>query len=332
MNSKMEHEYIRIASNTDFQEFITDLMLRMGLQKKDMDLIFPKENPVQCRLNYGEFAKCMVAKSVDPIYNYEVYELVGDACINTEIVVYLFKKINGATVSRTLRDKEKGIVFRPRQNVTDYFNKLKAKVIQSKDFHEIASRLGFEDFLQMGPPTDRHYNPINMLADSLEAFVGCFESVCSRYLVHHYSHSYVSHFIDYIMDSKKINYHPRFLYDDITLLKETNDAFRNQGLPMYLLESDGQNTFLQFKTFRRSGSKTEYVNSGRIEKVGTNFGNIKGNKEMSKRALEYLKEISEMPKEYRDASSPDYGNDIQARDIKKAPLPEDFGIEDLIHE
>ena len=346
----MSLRYIEIAKKPDFQEFVTDLMLRMGLKHTDIEIIFPIVNvtdsveqkeikEAQCRMNFGEFGKCMVSKLVDVNFNYEVYELAGDACINTSLVMYLFQKINAATESRRERDRKKGILFIPKANVTDYFNKLKAEVVHNKEFHDIAGRLGFGDYLEMGVQNSstKNFDPIKILADSLEAFIGCFEVMCSRYLAHHYSHSYVSNFVDYIMNSRKVNYHPVFLYDDITLLKETNDIFRYKSLPQYVLEYDGEKTVLRYKIPKKIAKqmgafKVEYVNVGNINAVGSNYGPLKGNVEMSTRALDYLKKRANDYTE-GDKIQPngiDRDNVFLLSDIKRAPAPEDFGIEDLV--
>jgi dsRNA-specific ribonuclease len=321
--------YVTKAQRADFREFINDLLFRMGLKESDLALIFNKDHGDE---NYGEFAKCFITKNADAMYNYEVYELAGDACINNAIIMYLFHKINSAQESRRARDKTRGIQFKPNGNVTDYFNKLKAMCISSKEFHDIAVRLGFDDYLELGLPENRNphdhranADPDKILADSLEAFIGCFEVLGDRYLTHHYSHHYVANFVNYIMNSRKVNYHPNNLFDPITLLKETNDAFRFRNNPayQYLLENDGRHTVLNFKV----GG----VLKGRIIAAGSNFGPAKGNVEMSINALRYLVDVSK-GRIHIDPTSPDYGFTINPSDIKlnKVPTPEDLGIEDLM--
>lgn len=316
----MDHLYVLKAQRADFREFINDLLFRMGLKETDLKLIFNEEHGDD---NYYEFAKCFITKNADAMYNYEVYELAGDACINKAIIMYLFHKINSAQENRRQRDKARGIEFKPTSNVTDYFNKLKAMCISSKEFHNIAVRLGFDDFIELGPPEKRNpqHDPHKILADSLEAFIGCFEVLGDRYLRHHYSHHYVSNFINYIMNSRNVNYHPKNLWDDITLLKETNDAFRFAKEPEYVLGSDGYgNTILNFK---RGNVLT------RILAAGSNFGSPKGNLEMSTKALNYLIDVSK-GNIAKSQSSPDYAAVVKPERIKKVPTPEQLGIEDLI--
>lgn len=323
--------YIAKAQRADFREFINDLLLRMGLNESDLSLIFNKDHGEE---NYGEFAKCFITKNADSMYNYEVYELAGDACINNAIIMYLFHKINSAQESRRARDKARGIQFKPTGNVTDYFNKLKAMCISSKEFNDIAVRLGLDDYLELGSPAARNphdhranSDPDKILGDCLEAFIGCFEVLGDRYLKHHYSHHYVANFVNYIMNSRKLNYHPSNfnLFDPITLLKETNDAFRFRNNPpyQYVLDNDGRNTSLYFKV----GG----VSRGRIMAAGSNFGPAKGNVEMSMNALRYLDDVSK-GRIHIDPTSPDYGFTVVPADIKlnKVPTPEDLGIEDLM--
>jgi dsRNA-specific ribonuclease len=322
--------YASKAQRADFREFINDLLLRMGLKEADLTLIFNKDHGNE---NYGEFAKCFITKNADPVYNYEVYELAGDGCINNAIIMYLFHKINSAQEGRRARDAARGMVFKPNANVTDYFNKLKAMYISSKEFHDIAVRLGFDDYVEFGSaatrnPHDHRANadPDKILADSLEAFIGCFEVLGDRYLKHHYSHHYVSNFVNYIMNSRKVNYHPDYIYmDAITLLKETNDAFRFYSNPpyQYVLENNGKYTNLFFKVPGK--------NKGLIAAAGQNVGAAKGNVEMSMNALRYLDDRSK-GRIHVDPTSPDYGYTINPAHIKlnKIPTVEDLGIEDLM--
>jgi hypothetical protein len=47
-----------------------------------------------------------------------------------------------------LREESQGRVFHPDVRMVDYFNKLKALYISTKEYYDIASRLGFGDFIR----------------------------------------------------------------------------------------------------------------------------------------------------------------------------------------
>jgi hypothetical protein len=46
----------------------------------------------------------------------------------------------------------------------------------------------------------------------------------------HHSHKYISYFVNTVFNQLEINYEPSFVYDFITLLKETNDIHKNRHL------------------------------------------------------------------------------------------------------
>lgn len=331
----MSRVYETVSINPRFRTFINDLIMRMGLSEADLKVLF---SPVNENNNYKEFAKCFVTKQADQFYNYEVYELLGDACLNNSIITYLFHQINAAQEQKRLHDP----TFRPSVQLTDYFNKLKAACISAKELDDIAKRLGFEDFLVKGnlsgDPRNLFTDPDKMYSDSLEAFVGCFEVLADRYLEHHYSHHYVSNFVNYIFNNRKIPYHPDMLYDYITLLKETNDYLRREHNSQYLLKNDSNVTYLHFivgdpKIYEPHGRDVHgnlVKTLIRSEFVPPASGPIKTNNvEMSRRALVYLRGIATDTIK-RDDQSPDKMLPIALAHVKTYPSPESLGIDYLL--
>ena len=329
----MAHEvyiYNTISRNEDFREFMNDILVRMGLTEKDLMLLFSDKNR---EINYGEFAKCFVTKNADPNYNYEVYELAGDVCLNNSIVMYLLSNINSAQEQRKKRDP----YFKPSPMLTDYFNKLKAYYISKFYFTDVYHQLGFHKFLVKGERTP-NIDQSKCYSDSFEAFVGCFEVLCDRHLDDHYSHRYVSNFIKYIFNMKRINYDPSLIYEPITLLKETNDTFKRKYQFKYLVKNTGgpqnQSTTLHF--IRGTSNDKDYdvygTNKSMIisDLVPPMHGNMKNNNEdMSRNVLKYLYTIASglyVP----DRNAPDFGVSVNIEDIKLAPTPELLGIKDLI--
>lgn len=323
--------YERIAANPEFREFMIDILTRMGLTDHELGLLFSSKS---IDTNYKEFAKCFVTKAVDPHYNYEVYELAGDVCLNNSIVMYLLSSINAAQDQRKQRDP----AFKPSSMLTDYFNKLKAYYISKFYLKDLYHQFGFHKFLVKPGVRDLKVDQDKCYSDSFEAFIGCFEVLCDRHLDDHYSHRYVSNFIKYIFNMKRVNYSPSLIYEPITLLKETNDTFRKKYQFKYLIKSTGkdkyQTTSLHF--IRGTQNDRDYDAPGNdhswVKCVPSMSGNIKiNNEEMSNRVLDYLTRVAN--KLYvPDSTAPDYefSKLIQKEDIKLAPSPETLGIESLV--
>ena len=328
--------YKQIAAKEEFRGFILDILARMGLVDKDLDLLF---SPKSKEINYGEFAKCFVTKQADPNYNYEVYELAGDVCLNNSIVMYFLSNINSAQEQRKARDPH----FKPSPMLTDYFNKLKAHYISKFYFKDLYYQFGFHQFLKQG--NDLKNEPDKCYSDSFEAFIGCFEVLCDRHLDDHYSHRYVSNFIKYIFNMKNINYNPSLIYEPITLLKETNDAFKKRYHYKYLIKNMGgrdshsQLTTLHFIKGSGTGENDKdyehYGDFSIVKYVAPMSGHIKNNnEEMSRRVLNYLSSIASGIYE-PDKSAPDYymieqQKKFKLEEIKLAPSPELLGIEELM--
>ena len=306
----MSVPYLKIVAKPAFQDFVIDLFTRMGVSETDQLLLFGTEVREK---NMIEFAKCFVTQNADPNMNYEMYELLGDTCLNNAITMYMFKVIQATHDKKRRRVKS----FVPSHHMTDYLNKLKAAYISEKEFHDIASRMGFEDFVDYGPrdPNPKKDPEFKKLTDSFEAFFGCFEVLMDRFIEPHYSHQYVGNFIQYIFSTRKINFHPDYVYDSITLLKESNDKLKNKGMTVTVGQdrNDSNNTVVYLNRKLDSGQQL----SEPIHEIGTLSGRMSAkhiNQSMSQRALIYMKSHPEL---------------FDPKLIKIPPTPEELGIEEL---
>jgi dsRNA-specific ribonuclease len=338
-----EPRYKVISVNPDFREFILDLIERMGLSAEHIELLFPTNPALSERrnTNFGEFAKCFVSKYMDARYNYEVYELAGDACINNSVIMFLLKQILAAQHQA----KEIDPSFVPSIHLTDYYNKIKAVYISAKEYHDIATRLGFDQFLEIGRiPQNKESELDKILTDCFEAFIGCFELLGDRYLDSHYSHQYVTNFVNYIFTMRKINYQPSNCYDVITLFKETNDILRKRFTCEYKIMPYEASSRLFFISDTSARSKPDIVT-----KFTTATNN---NAKMSEDALEYLRDmllgknsgktIEDTDPDailYKDVVFPVFKpqrRDKQTslpfslKDIKTPPTAKELGIESLL--
>ena len=309
--AQQERLFQQLGRDPLFRDFIHDIVLRMGLSEEQSTVIITPTTLM-------EFAKCFVTRSADPMYNYEMYELTGDTCLNKAVVMYFYTVLQATHERKRLREESQGRVFHPDVRMVDYFNKLKALYISTKEYYDIASRLGFGDFIRLGP-RDVRDEIDKLLEDSFEAFIGCFEVMVDRYIQPYYGHQFVANFIKYIFTSRHINYHPDLLYDSVTLLKETNDQTRisitnRDGSVVdgytHIVEYDqGTNSLIAYHKNERTKHKT------RLHEIPQIYNKSKPSQvEMSKRVLDYLKK---------------YTDRFPQHMIKLPPTPEELGIEEI---
>ena len=89
----MSRPYEIIAAREGFEEFIKEIMLRLGVKEEDFSLLFSDENKEQ---NIKEFAKCFVTPNADPHINYSIYNVVGGTYLSGGIVMYFLSEIKKA--------------------------------------------------------------------------------------------------------------------------------------------------------------------------------------------------------------------------------------------
>lgn len=306
--------YERVSILPDFRLFIIDLCKQMELDEEDIQFLFYQD---QARTSdiMKEFAKCFVTKDMDPEYNFEIYELAGDVCVNSAVVIYLHKII------QSTQEKQFHInpSYLPDPRLIDYFNKLKSEYISNGVFKKIAIQLGMDAFMVYDKAKDNIYTSESKSIPSMyEAFFGCFEFLMNNYIKNKYGHKYVSNFISKQMHSLSINYDPVTLYDAVTLLKETSDQTSKLGYKFEARQSGGPNGPVQIVRINLNPDGSIKDNSV-VQECGMSYitpdKNVKDLKqEISKRALNYLSD----PKHNFDQST-----------IKKIPTMEELGIIDL---
>ncbi len=300
---KKEYDYRELGMNEEFHEFIIDIITRMGLSSEDINKLFHKDIKIA---NMNEFAKCFVTRAANKHYNYEIYELTGDSCLNNSVVMYFYTQLQSTIERKKIQNPR----FVPDVRLVDYFNKLKAFYISTKEYADIANRLGFNEFLKKGK-RDVHSENDKFLEDSIEAFIGCFEVLVDRCIQPYYAHQFVSNFVKYIFSSRHINYHPSILYDSITLLKETNDQLKLFGY-QYIIKTDANSQELKAIRQDTNPAKTTDINIPSIPNNKSKQNQL----EMSSRILDYLKN------NYLRLN-------IRQELIKNHPTPEELGIEEL---
>lgn len=312
----MSRPYEIIAVRDGFEDFIKEIMIRLGVKEEDFSLLFSAENKEK---NIKEFAKCFVTPNADPHINYSIYNVAGGTYLNGGIVMFFLSAIQKSQEEK----KRTTPSFKPSPKLVDYFSKLKAKYVSNKEFEKISKYYGFDEFIIYGD-----HDPINdikqsILSNSLQAFFGCFELLVDRYVRMHCSHIYISRFVTYIFNTLQINYHPSNVYDIITLLKESNDVLypllRNQynqniqkGTRYEVdVNKDDPNEFVLYKVdyqYTKPIQKTIVTDVLSISKSDEN------KKIISQRAYDWIKEKIQPPPK-------------RSSSVILPPTPEELNIE-----
>jgi hypothetical protein len=318
----MSRLYEQLSVKPNFRAFIHDLLVQMGIEKKQFDVLY---NPELNDTVIKEFAKCFITKAADMEYNYEVYELAGDVCVNSSVVMYLHKIIQSA------QDKQlkKNPAFLPDPRMKDYFNKLKSKYISNSQYKYMAVSLGFDTFIQYHRDDNKDSADAKFIPSAFEAFFGCFEFIIQKQKkkekdTFDYSHTYVSNFINKLMHLRYINYNPYDLYDAVTLLKETGDKTRPPNRAGFLYEAntatkeiEGQmiTVMVLYRLDYKVDGKKIKPRKTIIHECGEiNDVSQVGKTQMAERGLRYLYD------------NPQY---FDRELIKRAPTPDELGISEL---
>jgi dsRNA-specific ribonuclease len=138
-------------------------------------------------------------------FNYEFFELVGDSCLNKNIVYYL---------------QDRFPQFRNAEGVK-YITKMKLHAVSKANYHVIADSLGIYPWIRASKvflETQKY----KLLEDCFEAFVGAFELMVNR-SYEQLGCSLVYPLVKTIFDKLNIPTTLRGLSDNISQLKEAID-------------------------------------------------------------------------------------------------------------
>jgi len=233
-------EYENLAKDEDFQLCMRDMVERTGITEEGLRDMFVSEGRPRMEV-YQEFAKCFVPKSVDPIHNYELYEIAGDYALNKSTFGYLFRILFPLLSAKG------------SPQALSYMDVVKAYYISKKFYSQLPIQLGLTEFLHRVCYDNEAIARFltskkieDLYEDSMEAFIGCLELQIDRYVGMHRGYVFVANFVFDLLESMNLNFHPSFFWESARLLKETNDMItahnRNtaQKLPQYTIGNIGR--------------------------------------------------------------------------------------------
>lgn len=307
----------RLHENKSFKQFIIKLLNISGLGDKDIAHFTRKEFMI-------EFTKAFTSKDYDEIYNYEFYEILGDATSN-KIVVWYFKRRFPEVfdMNNSLYNK-KG-----HMGAVAIMARLKINGVSKQTYSEYARNLGFFEFIRATPTELKSSRKI--LEDVFEAFLGCLESIIDDTVSIHSGYGIAYNFMESLMDKQNISLKEEDLYDSITRLNEINFELKKRDIKVEInvitdknklsVENSNPETY-SFPFTAKLIIKCENINRyrgtklfERISKMNTKFKTHSGPTKKDARQMaakyffknnyfEYLKQITTINPSYILKTSP----------------------------
>jgi dsRNA-specific ribonuclease len=207
-NNKMfegpKHEGSR---GRDFRDMIEKILIKSKLKTKYLSVLLSDES-------FELYNIAFTSKTVNPLQNYEYFEIIGDVAVNHFIVDYMvseFPELNSS------------------ENVP-VTSRLKQMYASTKILYDIALNLGFWPFIS-ATEVLRNSKKKNLLEDVFEAFIGVVEKILNEKFIRGVGYAIVYNIMESIFNEfirVKITFKYEVLYDAKTRLKEKFDLIENQ--------------------------------------------------------------------------------------------------------
>jgi hypothetical protein len=224
-----------------FRNFIKTILTKGLIKYEKIDeLLDEKQNLPSLPQEYEDnllsesglsyYSTAFTHKSADPYNNYEFYETLGDATLKKTIrwyISYRFPHINHSDGS-------------------DILTKLAIKLEQTKNFANLARKLGFLDYITRNLPkwTEKEIN--KMLEDVFEAFFGVTELLLNKKYSIGVGYEISYRIFSNLMDLQDIPINYEYLVDSITRMKELIDIYTNNQMSKVHLFKDKQNDLFRY--------------------------------------------------------------------------------------
>ncbi len=215
-----------------FVGFIRELLKSAGLNKRYINLLTDESGMI-------EFTRAFTAKGVNPVNNYEFYEIMGDATTNKVVVSYYKRKFPDIFGKNTGKGGNMGPVA--------IMARLKQNGISKKTYGRFAKNLGFWEFIIATEEESKSTK--KLFEDTFEAFCGCMEELIDNRVLMHSGYSIVYQFMQPIMDKEEVSLERDDLYDQKSRVNEEIHKFHKRLTIEYTTidHSRGDMQFLEDK-------------------------------------------------------------------------------------
>lgn len=216
------------------------------------------------------YSTAFTHRSFDVKNNYEVLELMGDSIANTCILNYMFKKFPQLN----------------RPEGVKVFARLKINYVSKTTFSSLAIKLGFWSYISASEEF-RKSKKIDLLEDSLEAFIGATQMLLDSKIAFGSSYKICLNIITNLYDDIDISLKYEDLFDAVTRLKELfeNKTMNDKGIGEYEFKFIKRNRFMPGEgiIYRLTDKGNEVVGKA------SSFGKKEARQLASENALCHLK-------------------------------------------
>ena len=202
MDGNLVHE------NPNFTNFIRGLLDKAELSEKYVNLLTDKKS-------MSEFTRAFTHKSINPIHNYEYYEILGDSTANKVTVWYYHRRL--PQLFDNPGEGDMGPVA--------IMARLKMVGVSKETFASFADELGFWEYARVSEE-DEKLKRTRILEDTFEAFIGCLEYLIDIKVADYSGYSIAYIFMSKLMDKVKLPLTREELYDPKSLLNMDINSFK----------------------------------------------------------------------------------------------------------
>jgi dsRNA-specific ribonuclease len=197
------------GKHNELKSFISDLLRNYPeLSRKNIDKLLTDEHMI-------EFKKAFTSPSVNPNFNYEFYEMLGDSTANNCIVWYFHR--------RFFPKPEEITTSKGTMTPLAIMGRLKQEGASVRKFSKFSRELGFQPYITM--TNIEESKPTKVLEDVFEAFIGCLVYHCDKVFGFHTGFTIAYPFIQKLFDKEEILITKETLYEPKSILNEDITKF-----------------------------------------------------------------------------------------------------------
>jgi dsRNA-specific ribonuclease len=204
-----------------FREFIQSVLSRANLGPKYTEAFTDEASMI-------EFAKAFTHKSIDPVDNYEFYEILGDSTTNKVVVWYFIRRFPEVFNEAKGKGGNMGPVA--------IMARLKQNGVSKTTYALFAETLGFWPYIVRADEEIKNRKKIT--EDVFEAFCGCLELLVDTKVTDHSGYGIVYKIMKTLMDPMTVSLEREELYDAKSLLNEVILGFKKRLQIKYISQDE----------------------------------------------------------------------------------------------